>query len=84
MIEEGLEPTDWVVTGGLVQVRPRMKVEADKVAMPTLVGRSGTGDAPPPAPLVPGASVMPGASVVPSSPGAAPAEKAKRTEGRRP
>jgi multidrug efflux system membrane fusion protein len=42
VIEEGLEPDDWVVSGGLLQVRPRMLIKPDRVPMPTigpLVGR---------------------------------------------
>jgi multidrug efflux system membrane fusion protein len=35
VIEDGLEPDDWVVVGGLQQVRPRMEVKPDQVAMPT-------------------------------------------------
>jgi len=36
VIEDGLEPDDWVVVGGLQQVRPRLEVQPDKIAMPTL------------------------------------------------
>jgi len=36
VIEQGLEPDDWVVTGGILQVRPRMVVRPDRVPMPTL------------------------------------------------
>ncbi len=39
VIEDGLKPDDWVVTGGLLQVRPRMKVQTEQVPMPSLVGR---------------------------------------------
>ena len=35
-VVEGLRPDDWVVVGGLQQVRPRMQIRPDKVAMPTL------------------------------------------------
>jgi multidrug efflux system membrane fusion protein len=35
VIEDGLQPDDWVVVGGLQQVRPRMEVQPDRVAMPT-------------------------------------------------
>ena len=28
VIEEGLKPDDWVVVGGILQVRPRMEVQA--------------------------------------------------------
>jgi membrane fusion protein, multidrug efflux system len=33
IIEEGLKPDDWVVFGGLQQVRPRMTVTPERVAM---------------------------------------------------
>jgi membrane fusion protein, multidrug efflux system len=36
VIEEGLKPDEWVVTGGILQVRPRMVVRPDRVPMPTL------------------------------------------------
>jgi multidrug efflux system membrane fusion protein len=36
VIDEGLKPDDWVVTGGILQVRPRMVVRPDRVPMPTL------------------------------------------------
>src|ERR1700752_899633 len=35
-VVEGLRPDDWVVVGGLQQVRPRMQIRPDKVPMPTL------------------------------------------------
>jgi multidrug efflux system membrane fusion protein len=35
-VVEGLRPADWVVVGGLQQVRPRMQIRPDKVSMPTL------------------------------------------------
>ena len=38
VIETGLEPGDWVVVGGLQQVRPRVKARPDRVSMPTLAG----------------------------------------------
>jgi multidrug efflux system membrane fusion protein len=45
VIEEGLEPDDWVVTSGLLQVRPKMKVDVERGPMPTLAGRTnGTSD----------------------------------------
>jgi multidrug efflux system membrane fusion protein len=34
VITEGLKPDEWVVVGGLQQVRPRMEIQPDKVAMP--------------------------------------------------
>jgi multidrug efflux system membrane fusion protein len=36
VIETGLKPDDWVVVGGLQQVRPRMLVKTERVAMPSL------------------------------------------------
>ncbi len=42
VIEDGLKPDDWIVTSGLLQVRPKMTVEAEKVPMPTLAGRTSS------------------------------------------
>jgi multidrug efflux system membrane fusion protein len=36
VITSGLQPDDWVVVGGLPQIRPRMQVRAEQIAMPTL------------------------------------------------
>ena len=36
VIEEGLKPDDWIVSGALLQVRPRMLVRPDRVPMSTL------------------------------------------------
>ena len=36
VISSGLKPGDLVVVGGLQQVRPKMKVQTEKVAMPSL------------------------------------------------
>ncbi len=36
VIESGLEPTDWVVVGGLQQLRPRIEAKPERVAMPTI------------------------------------------------
>jgi multidrug efflux system membrane fusion protein len=35
-VVEGLRPDDWVVVGGLQQVRARIRIRPDKVPMPTL------------------------------------------------
>jgi multidrug efflux system membrane fusion protein len=44
-VVEGLHPDDWVVVGGLQQVRPRMPVRPDRIPMPTLGGTpAGGGD----------------------------------------
>jgi len=59
VIEEGLRADDWVVTGGLQQVRPRMQVSPEELPMPTF--GSAEGQTPPPGnnraqPPPPGAS----------------------------
>jgi multidrug efflux system membrane fusion protein len=36
VITKGLSEEDWVVVGGLPQIRPRMEVQPDRTAMPTL------------------------------------------------
>jgi multidrug efflux system membrane fusion protein len=36
VIEEGLKPDEWVVIGGLQQVRPRMEVDPERMPMPTM------------------------------------------------
>jgi membrane fusion protein, multidrug efflux system len=64
VIEEGLKPDDWVVSGALLQVRPRMKVEVERVPMPTLVGRPAPGEATPPGPA-PATPKAAGKAVVP-------------------
>jgi multidrug efflux system membrane fusion protein len=38
VIESGLKPDDWVVVGGIQQVRPRLEVRPDQTPMPTLGG----------------------------------------------
>jgi multidrug efflux system membrane fusion protein len=35
-VVEGLHPDDWVVVGGLQQVRPHTQIRPDKIPMPTL------------------------------------------------
>jgi multidrug efflux system membrane fusion protein len=35
VIEDGVKPDDWVVVGGLQQLRPRTVVQPDQVSMPT-------------------------------------------------
>jgi multidrug efflux system membrane fusion protein len=42
VISDGLKPDDWIVVGGLQQVRPKMSVQTDKVAMPSLAERRPT------------------------------------------
>ncbi|HEY7425490.1 MAG TPA: efflux RND transporter periplasmic adaptor subunit [Gemmataceae bacterium] len=46
VIKEGLRPEDWVVVGGLPQIRSRMEVRPDRTTMPSLV-RPSNGDAAP-------------------------------------
>ncbi len=36
VIEDGLKPDDWVVVGGLQQLRPRMEIKPDPTPMPSL------------------------------------------------
>ena len=36
VVDAGLKPDEWVVVGALQQVRPRMEVRPDQIAMPTL------------------------------------------------
>jgi len=46
VIEQGLKGDEWVVTGGILQVRPRMLVRPEKVPMPIL-GQPAVADTPP-------------------------------------
>ncbi|HTU90380.1 MAG TPA: efflux RND transporter periplasmic adaptor subunit [Gemmataceae bacterium] len=53
VIREGLKADDWVVVGGLPQIRPRMEVQPDRTTMPTLAAGQSTSArnaAPPPDP----------------------------------
>ena len=36
VISEGLKPEEWVVVGGLQQVRPRMQIKPERMPMPSL------------------------------------------------
>ena len=36
VILDGLKPDDWVVVGGLQQVRPRMQIKPEQIPMPSL------------------------------------------------
>jgi multidrug efflux system membrane fusion protein len=56
VIETGLTPDDWVVVGGLQQVRPRMEVEPDEMAMPAF---GAGGQAAPEQPAKPQAATQP-------------------------
>ncbi len=49
VIEEGLKPDDWVVSGGILQVRERLQITPDRVPMPTL-GPAAAAVQPPAAP----------------------------------
>jgi multidrug efflux system membrane fusion protein len=53
VIEEGLKPEDWVVVGGLQQVRPRMQVKVEHITMPVF-GTEPTVDIHRPQPPAPG------------------------------
>jgi multidrug efflux system membrane fusion protein len=46
VIEDGLHSGDWVVTGGLQRVRPRMEVSPEELPMPTLSNVEGQAPAP--------------------------------------
>lgn len=50
VITEGLRPDDWVVVGGLPQLRARMQVQPDRTTMPVLAGPPSRNTAPPPDP----------------------------------
>jgi multidrug efflux system membrane fusion protein len=63
VIEDGLKPADWVLTTGLLQVRPRMEVQPERLPMPTLSGRSGSGEP------------LPAKSRRPMTPAAAPTKR---------
>jgi multidrug efflux system membrane fusion protein len=45
-IVEGLNPDDWVVVGGVQQVRPRMEVQPDRIPMPLSGGQADDEAAP--------------------------------------
>lgn len=68
VIEEGLQPNDWVVVGALQQVRPRMVVQPEKMPMPTLGPATSEEGAPEGAGAAGGVPVRPGP--VPGAPGA--------------
>jgi multidrug efflux system membrane fusion protein len=50
VITDGLKPDDWVVVGGLPQIRARMEVRPDRTTMPTLTSGQSARNAPPPDP----------------------------------
>jgi multidrug efflux system membrane fusion protein len=57
VIEQGLGKEDWVVVGGLQQVRPKLTARADRVPMPTMAPQAtGAEPSPPPPPEKPGAA----------------------------
>jgi multidrug efflux system membrane fusion protein len=58
VIEEGLKPDDWVVSGSLLQVRPRMLIKPDRVPMPAL-GRAPAADKAPAQPKTKSAKAAP-------------------------
>jgi multidrug efflux system membrane fusion protein len=55
VVESGLEQSDWVVVGGLQQVRPRMKIEVEEIEMPTTEQRAPRAVSDRPQPPPPGA-----------------------------
>jgi multidrug efflux system membrane fusion protein len=48
VVTEGLSKEDWVVVGGLPQIRARMEVRPDRIAMPTVVAAQPSPNAAPP------------------------------------
>jgi multidrug efflux system membrane fusion protein len=54
VIEDGVGPDDWVVVGGIQQLRPRTEVQPDQTEMPTLAGGDGAAQKRKPQPPVPG------------------------------
>jgi multidrug efflux system membrane fusion protein len=40
VIESGIQKGDWVITGALLQVRPRLEVQPDRMPMPMLEGQA--------------------------------------------
>ena len=48
VIEQGLQGDEWVVVGGLQQVRPRMTARSEPVPMPSLAPQPAAAEAPPP------------------------------------
>jgi multidrug efflux system membrane fusion protein len=64
VIEQGLQGDEWVVVGGLPQVRPRMPARSERVPMPSLAPQAPAAepppgsrkDAPPRAPRAPASS----------------------------
>jgi multidrug efflux system membrane fusion protein len=69
VIEQGLEPSDWVVIGGIQQVRPRMHVEPERTPMPGV-------DQPTAAPAKPSTDTSKPATE-PAKPASTPAAKTK-------
>src|SRR5262249_30641639 len=55
VIEQGIKPDEWIVVGGLRQVRPRMQLQQDPQPMPSFGGPQGAAtDAARPQPPPPG------------------------------
>jgi multidrug efflux system membrane fusion protein len=53
VIEQGLQGPEWVVVGGLQQVRPRMSARSERVPMPSLAPPPPAAETPPPEPRQP-------------------------------
>ena len=58
MISEGLKPDEWVVVGGLQQIRPRTVIEPERMPMPCF-GQADTEAAETAKPSKPPAAVHP-------------------------
>jgi hypothetical protein len=79
VITSGLKPDDWVVVGGIQQVRPRMEIVRDEEPMPTLGGVPRSNPPPGDNKDTKPAADSPKAS--PAAAGGAPAEKAAAEPG---
>jgi RND family efflux transporter MFP subunit len=54
VIEDGVGPDDWVVVGGIQQLRPKSEVQPDPTPMPTLAGGEAVSQKRKPQPPAPG------------------------------
>jgi multidrug efflux system membrane fusion protein len=88
VIETGLKADDWVVVGGLQQVRPRMTARSERVPMPNYAATTGPAASPPEPRKAASASSEPrkaaSASSEPRKAASASSEPTTRGQGRRP
>jgi multidrug efflux system membrane fusion protein len=69
VIEKGVTPEDWVVVGGLQQVRPRMQVSPDPTNMPSATGSETGSSRNKPQPPPPGENGPAGSKQTPAQTG---------------